>query len=76
MSSAPEIVQVQVQVNDTLRTVTAGTGLLALLESMALSGRPGMAVAVNAEVVPRARWSDRRLHEGDQILILQASQGG
>ena len=74
MTVAPEILHVQV--NDTDRVVTSGTGLLSLLEEMALAGRPGLAVAVNAEVVPRACWTDQRLHEGDRILIIQASQGG
>ena len=74
MTTTPAIVRVQV--NDTDRSVTSGTGLLSLLEEMALSGRPGLAVAVNDEVVPRACWTDQRLHEGDRILIIQASQGG
>jgi len=33
-------------------------------------------VALNAAVVPRAHWADQKLHEGDRILIIQASQGG
>lgn len=74
MTATPE--SVHVQVNDTDRSVTSGTGLLSLLEEMALSGRPGLAVAVNGEVVPRAGWADRGLHAGDRILIIQASQGG
>ncbi len=36
----------------------------------------GLAVAVNAEVVPRSAWSEFRLEEGDRVEILGASQGG
>ena len=74
MTAAPDILHVNV--NDADRTVRSGTGILSLLEEMALSGRPGLAVAVNAEVIPRGRWTEQRLREGDRILIIQASQGG
>jgi sulfur carrier protein len=65
-----------IYVNDTDRSVTNGTGLLSLLEAMALAGRQGLAVAINTEVVPRARWADQKLQEGDRVLVIQASQGG
>jgi sulfur carrier protein len=65
-----------IYVNDTDRSVTSGTGLLSLLEDLALAGRQGLAVAVNTDVVPRASWADRKLQEGDRVLIIQASQGG
>jgi sulfur carrier protein len=74
MTATPETLLVSV--NDADRIVRNGMGILSLLEEMALSGRPGLAVAVNAEVVPRGRWADQPLHEGDRILIIQASQGG
>ena len=74
MTSAPEVVHVHV--NDSPRAVDPGTVLLSLLEELALAGRQGLAVAVNAAVVPRACWGEQRLHEGDRVLIIQASQGG
>ena len=40
------------------------------------NGRRGIAVAVNAEVVPRSRWTDRQLAEDDRVEILTAAQGG
>lgn len=36
----------------------------------------GIAVAVNSVVVPRARWADERLAEGDAVEIVSATQGG
>jgi sulfur carrier protein len=36
----------------------------------------GVAVAVDGEVVPRGRWSDTELREGQQIEVLHAVQGG
>ena len=44
------------------------------------SGAPeshdGVAVAVGGEVIPRSRWTDQVLAEGDQVEVLQAVQGG
>ncbi len=37
---------------------------------------PGVAVAVNSEVVPKSRWSETVLKSGDRIEIVGASQGG
>jgi sulfur carrier protein len=39
------------------------------------SGR-GVAVAVDAEVVPRGQWEHRRLHDGARVEVLRAIQGG
>jgi sulfur carrier protein len=36
----------------------------------------GVAVAVDGEVVPRGRWSETALREGQQVEVLRAVQGG
>jgi sulfur carrier protein len=36
----------------------------------------GVAVAVDAEVVPRGAWARTALHEGARVEILRAIQGG
>ncbi len=36
----------------------------------------GVAVAVNSTVIPRSRWNDVRLADGDRIEIINAVQGG
>ena len=38
--------------------------------------RPGIAVAVNGEIVRRGEWSRRELRPGDEIEIVGAVQGG
>lgn len=38
--------------------------------------RPGVAVAVNEEVVPRSRWEERRLNDGDCVEVIRPVQGG
>ena len=39
-------------------------------------GARGVAVAVDAEVVPRGEWPARELSEGARVEILRAIQGG
>jgi sulfur carrier protein len=36
----------------------------------------GVAVAVDGEVVPRAEWEARQIHEGQRVEALSAMQGG
>lgn len=48
-----------------------------LLDELALpEGTRGVAVAVEAEVVPRAEWSSFELGEGARVEVVHAVQGG
>jgi len=38
--------------------------------------KPGVAVAVNADVIPRSEWKHRRLNDGDRLEIVHAVSGG
>lgn len=40
------------------------------------AARPGIAVALNGEVVPRRSWAATALAEGDRIEIVRALPGG
>ena len=48
----------------------------ALLDALGHSGRAGIAIALNGEVVRRAEWRGAALSEGDRIDIVGAVQGG
>jgi sulfur carrier protein len=39
-------------------------------------GGPGIAVALNGEVVPRSAWATTGLGDQDRLEVLGASQGG
>ena len=66
----------QLTVNDEKREIADGTHLDVLLDELGMAGRRGLAVAVNAVVVPSAKWPQHLLHDGDVILLIQATQGG
>jgi len=42
---------------------------------MPAAGR-GVAVAVDAEVVPRGQWDTHKLDDGARVEVLRAIQGG
>jgi sulfur carrier protein len=62
-------------VNGEPRDVRAPT-VAALLDELGVEGERGVAVAVNAEVVPRAEWERFALPEAAKVEILTAMQGG
>jgi sulfur carrier protein len=67
----------RILVNGETTELEDGATVQAALEALDLpaSGR-GVAVAVDAEVVPRGQWEGRELQEGARVEILRAIQGG
>ena len=64
-------------VNGQEQSVDDASTLLDLLIEMNFNAeQKGIAVAVNAEVIARAMWSDMRLYNGDRVDIIHAVQGG
>ena len=58
----------QLEDGATVRAAVSATG--------APSEGRGVAVAIDGEVVPRARWDDVPLTEGARVEVVQAVQGG
>jgi sulfur carrier protein len=68
---------VNVLVNGELTELEAGATVQSALAALALEGgERGVAVAVDAEVVPRGEWPAHELSEGARIEVLRAIQGG
>ena len=66
-----------VEVNGNPTEVAEGATVQTVVEELgADTARRGVAVAVNAEVVPRSEWDTRRLSEGVRVEVLTAIQGG
>ncbi len=68
---------IAVTINGERRELPAGATVATVIASLhnAPDGR-GVAVAVEGEVVPRARWPTTELHEGATIEVVVAVQGG
>jgi sulfur carrier protein len=67
----------RVLVNGNETDLADGATVQAALDALALpaAGR-GVAVAVDAEVVPRGQWEATELHDGARVEVLRAIQGG
>ncbi|MEA5453175.1 sulfur carrier protein ThiS [Sinomonas sp. JGH33] len=83
----PSTTTLAVTVNGEPRDVAAGSTVLDLVAAatgreVGADGRPadggrlGVAVALNSEVVPRARWATTPLAAGDAVELVTAMQGG
>ncbi len=65
-----------ITLNGDATDVPDDTSLDALLVRSGHEVRRGLAIAMNGEVVPRGRWRDQRVSEGDVVELLAATQGG
>jgi sulfur carrier protein len=63
-------------VNDELKNVPSGSSLQSLLVELGMVEFNGWAIAVNNEVVPVDEIDDLTLSPNDQIILVQATQGG
>lgn len=66
---------ITLSVNGQSRAIDPGITLAALLDELSLSGKR-VAVEKNGEIVPRSRYPETRLAEGDQLEIVVAVGGG
>jgi sulfur carrier protein len=67
----------KVTVNGEARELADGATVADLVERSGLpSERRGIAVAIDAEVVPRSAWGRTELSEGQSVELLTAIQGG
>jgi sulfur carrier protein len=65
----------EIKVNGDKRIVHSDS--LQMLASEVLGEKTaGVAIAVNNRVVPKQKWSEIKLQESDQVLIIRATQGG
>ena len=67
----------RVVLNGSEAELADGATVLTAIEALDLpaAGR-GVAVAVDAEVVPRTQWDTHKLDEGARVEVLRAIQGG
>jgi sulfur carrier protein len=65
----------KVSINGEQREVATGTTIASLISEF-VGGSRGVAVAVNAEIVPRSQWAVTCVGDGDRVELLRAAQGG
>ena len=66
---------ISIQVNGESRETTAGITVVALLAQLGLNaGR--VAIEHNRRILPKAKWEETQVGEGDQFEIVQFVGGG
>lgn len=63
-------------VNDELKNVPSGSSLRSSLVELGMVEFNGWAIVVNNEVIPADEIDDLTLSPNDQIMLVQATQGG
>ena len=67
----------QIKVNGEVRAVSPGLTLHQLLLDLEIDpARPGIAVAIDQEVVSRTQWLETAIQADSEIEIIRAAQGG
>jgi len=65
----------EIELNGAPRAVPERHSVQDLIAELDLAGKQ-LAVAVNREVVPRAKWAERLLQPADRVDIVRAIGGG
>ncbi|MDU7780578.1 MAG: sulfur carrier protein ThiS [Aeromonas caviae] len=65
----------KIRLNDIELTLPTGQSLTELLAVQEISPQ-GVAVALNGAVLPRGRWAETRLNDGDELHLFTAIAGG
>ncbi|MFN3870109.1 MAG: sulfur carrier protein ThiS [Aquificaceae bacterium] len=67
----------KIWINGKEREVKEGISLLNLLEELGIQVKPvGFAVSVNEEIVPKSKYGEYLLKEGDRVEIVNIVGGG
>lgn len=66
---------ISINVNNAIHQVAEDTSLATVVFKLS-PVQNGIAVAVNNTVIPKINWENIRISNNDNILIIQATQGG
>ncbi len=66
---------ISIELNGEARTIADSDNVQDLIDALSLTSQ-ALAVAVNREVVPRAKWREHRFAMGDKVDVVKAIGGG
>ncbi|WP_330985983.1 MULTISPECIES: sulfur carrier protein ThiS [Enterobacterales] len=65
----------QILVNDEPTHYADGLSVAELMTTLD-QDKPGVALALNQQILPRAKWERQPLREGDELVLFQVIAGG
>ncbi|ANW97007.1 thiamine biosynthesis protein [Wenyingzhuangia fucanilytica] len=66
---------ITVKVNNLSKEISENSSVEQLLLQLSQPGN-GIAVAINQQIISKSNWNQHQLNQGDDVLIIQATQGG
>jgi len=66
---------INIKVNNTAHQFQEASSLVTILNELEIVTN-GIAVAVNQNIITKTDWNTQTLNEGDEVLIIKATQGG
>ena len=66
---------ISIELNGEARTIAESDSVQDLIDALSLTNQ-ALAIAVNREVVPRAKWREYRFAVGDKVDVVRAIGGG
>ena len=66
---------ISIELNGEVRTVSSSDSVQDLIDTLSLTNQ-ALAIAINREVVPRAKWREHRFAGGDKVDVVRAIGGG
>ena len=66
---------ISIDLNGETRPISDSDSVQDLIDALSLTNQ-ALAVAVNREIVPRAKWREHRFAVGDKVDIVRAIGGG
>jgi len=64
-----------IKVNNQSKEISENCSISNLLSELA-QPENGIAVAINQKIITKTDWANKTINNGDDILIIQATQGG
>ena len=66
---------ITIGINDSPLNIDSDFTILQVLQQIN-APLQGIAVAINSEIIRQGHWETAKLQSGDQMLVIQATQGG
>ena len=66
---------INIKVNNTFHKIQPNSSLEVVLNTLSIPVN-GIAVAINQDIITKSDWGLKTIIDGDQILVITATQGG
>ncbi|MES2454724.1 MAG: sulfur carrier protein ThiS [Bacteroidota bacterium] len=66
----------EITINQQRHQFKSGCSVAQMLEKIISEEPKGIAVAINQTIIQKSLWQDYLLRDGDEVMLIKATQGG